>query len=103
VGSLPVRAGRQFESGRKLGKTHQQLLVFLKGDARRAVQAIGPVEFGEIEEAAQDGPGADGAAIPPADAPRPPVASPAVKTTPPPGIEGDRVPVKISAKSRGLM
>lgn len=31
-GSLPIRAGRQFESGRKLGKTHQNVLVFYKGD-----------------------------------------------------------------------
>jgi len=52
VGSLPIRAGRAFESGRKLGKTHQNVLVFLKGDAKKATAAIGPVEFGEIEEAA---------------------------------------------------
>jgi predicted RNA methylase len=31
VGSLPIRAGRQFEVGRKLGKTHQNILVFKKG------------------------------------------------------------------------
>ena len=31
VGSLPIRAGRQFEAGRKLGKTHQNILVFKKG------------------------------------------------------------------------
>ena len=31
-GSLPIRAGRQFESGRKLGKTHQNVLVFYKGN-----------------------------------------------------------------------
>ncbi len=41
VGSLPVRVGRQFASGRKLGKTHQNVLVFLKGDAKRAAQACG--------------------------------------------------------------
>lgn len=32
VGSLPVRAGKQFASGRKIGKTHQNILVFYKGD-----------------------------------------------------------------------
>jgi DNA modification methylase len=32
IGSLPIRVGRQFGGYRKLGKTHQQLLVFYKGD-----------------------------------------------------------------------
>ena len=52
VGSLPVRVGKQFESGRKLGKTHQNVLTFLKGDARKAVAAIGPCDFGEVPEPA---------------------------------------------------
>lgn len=57
AGSLPIRAGKQFESGRKLGKTHQNVLVFVKGDGKRATQACGPVEvvdlaeqFGEVVE-----------------------------------------------------
>lgn len=54
VGSLPIRAGRAFESGRKLGKTHQNVLVFVKGSAQKATQAIGKVEFGEIKEDAPD-------------------------------------------------
>ena len=49
VGSLPIRVGKQFESGRKLGKTHQNVLVFVKGDPKKATQAIGKVEFGVIE------------------------------------------------------
>ena len=36
VGSLPVRVSGQFEGSRKLGKTHQNVLVFQKGDARKA-------------------------------------------------------------------
>ena len=40
VGSLPVRAGRQFDGGRKLGKTHQNILVFVKGDGKAASKAI---------------------------------------------------------------
>ena len=32
VGSLPIRVRKQFESARKLGKTHQNVLVFVKGD-----------------------------------------------------------------------
>ena len=50
VGSLPIRAGRQFEASRKLGRTHQNVLVFCKGDPKRATAAIGQVEFGEIDE-----------------------------------------------------
>jgi hypothetical protein len=46
VGSLPIRVARQFEMARKLGKTHQNVLVFCKGDPRKATQAVGPVEFG---------------------------------------------------------
>ena len=59
VGSLPVRVGKQFVSGRKLGKTHQNVLVFCKGDWRKATEACGEVvEFGEIDAAVGDG--ADG-------------------------------------------
>ncbi|HUT94122.1 MAG TPA: DNA methyltransferase [Thermoguttaceae bacterium] len=36
AGSLPIRCGAQFRVGRKLGKTHQNVLVFVKGDGRRA-------------------------------------------------------------------
>lgn len=43
AGSLPVRAGKQFAAGRKLGKTHQQLLVFVKGDPRAAARACGEI------------------------------------------------------------
>lgn len=43
AGSLPIRAGKAFEASRKLGKTHQQVLVFVKGDARRATLACGAV------------------------------------------------------------
>lgn len=56
VGSLPIRAGRAFESARKLGKTHQNVLVFCKGDPRRATEACGPVEFGEIGESEDECP-----------------------------------------------
>jgi DNA modification methylase len=35
VGSMPVRAGRQFRSGRKLTKGHQNVLLFYKGDPRQ--------------------------------------------------------------------
>ena len=50
IGSLPIRVGRQFSGGRKLGKTHQNVLVFCNGDPRKAVDAIGPVECGDVPE-----------------------------------------------------
>jgi DNA modification methylase len=39
VGSLPIRIGKQFNAGRKLGKTHQNVLIFCKGDPKRAAEA----------------------------------------------------------------
>ena len=53
VGSLPIRAAKQFTSSRKLGKTHQNVLVFVKGDPRKATQWCGPVEVGDLEGAYQ--------------------------------------------------
>lgn len=50
VGSLPIRITRQFVGARKLGKTHQNVLVFLKGNAKRAVEAIGEIDFAEIDQ-----------------------------------------------------
>ena len=52
VGSLPIRAGRQFSSGRKIGKTHQNILVFVKGDGKKAAERCGIVE---IDDALFDG------------------------------------------------
>lgn len=40
VGSLPVRATRQFDAGRKLGRTHQNVYVYCKGDPFKATKAI---------------------------------------------------------------
>lgn len=36
VGTLALRTGKQFRTSRKMGKGHQNLLVFVKGDPRRA-------------------------------------------------------------------
>jgi DNA modification methylase len=36
AGSLPVRTKKQFDTSRKMGKTHQNILVFVKGDGKRA-------------------------------------------------------------------
>ena len=40
VGSASMRVTRQFAAGRKLCKTHQNVLVFCKGDPRKAARAI---------------------------------------------------------------
>lgn len=44
VASLSLRTENQFTKSRKLGKTHQNILVFLKGDAKLAAAAINDSE-----------------------------------------------------------
>jgi len=46
-GSLAMRAGKTFSTSRKLGKTHQNVLVFLKGDAKKATAKCGVVSVDE--------------------------------------------------------
>ena len=43
VGSLPIRVAKQFAGYRKLGKTHQNVLVFFKGDPK-TIKSFGEVE-----------------------------------------------------------
>ena len=43
IGSLALRLNRQFQAGRKFGKAHQNVLVFVKGDGKKATEACGPV------------------------------------------------------------
>jgi hypothetical protein len=45
----PSFYSKKREAGRKLGKTHQNVLIFVKGDSKKATLACGKVEFGEIE------------------------------------------------------
>jgi len=56
IGSLPIRAGKQFSVSRKLGKTHQNVLVFVKGDGKRAAKACGDVQvdLSAVEETVSD-------------------------------------------------
>lgn len=42
AGTLPLRAAKQFVVSRKLGRTHQTVLVFCKGDPRVAAEACDP-------------------------------------------------------------
>ncbi len=48
AGSLVVRVGKQFSNSRKLGKTHQNVLIFCKGDMKKAVAALGEIDTAEI-------------------------------------------------------
>lgn len=40
IGSLPIRITKQFNASRKVGKTHQNILVFIKGDPKKATKKI---------------------------------------------------------------
>jgi len=46
VGSLPIRVNKQFQGYRKLGKTHQNVLVFYKGDPKNIKSIYGDVDTG---------------------------------------------------------
>ena len=43
AGSLPIRVGKQFRGSRKVGRRHQYVLNFVKGDARAAAERLGDV------------------------------------------------------------
>lgn len=47
AGSLPIRAGRSFAATRVLGRSHQNVLVFLKGDRKKACLAMGDVDVAD--------------------------------------------------------
>lgn len=49
IGSLPIRAGRAFNSGRKVGKMHQNVLIFFKGDPKEIKSLFGEIDFREVE------------------------------------------------------
>ncbi len=44
IGTLGMQTSRNFPIARKLGKTHQNILVFVKGDGKKATQACGDVD-----------------------------------------------------------
>lgn len=50
VGSLAIRVRRQFNRGRKVGKMHQNVLVFYKGDPKRIKENFPELNLGELEE-----------------------------------------------------
>ena len=48
-GTLPIRAPRIFNASRKLGKTHQNVLVFVKGKGKTAADKCGVIEVYDME------------------------------------------------------
>lgn len=48
TGTLPVRASKQFNSGRKLGKQHQNVLIFYKGNTSAIKEKFGEFLVDEI-------------------------------------------------------
>jgi hypothetical protein len=48
IGTMPLRVGGMFKSSRKLGKVHQNILIFSKGDPKIATQNIGVVDFSDV-------------------------------------------------------
>ena len=45
IGSLPIRAPKYFDRSRKIGRHHQNILVFYKGDLRNIEKKFGPVSI----------------------------------------------------------
>lgn len=54
IGSLPIRAGKAFQATRKMGRTHQYCLCFVKGDPKKAAERLGDVEMPEMEQFCTD-------------------------------------------------
>lgn len=50
AGSLPIRVGKMFASTRKMGRTHQYCLCFVKGDPKKATERLGDVDIPDMSE-----------------------------------------------------
>ncbi len=50
VGTLAIRAGKQFSAGRKVGKQHQNVLVFYKGNPKNIKANYPELDLSYIEE-----------------------------------------------------
>lgn len=47
IGSLAMRAGKQFSNSRKIGKQHQNVLVFYKGDLSKIKENFPELDFSD--------------------------------------------------------
>lgn len=50
IGTLPIRAGKIFNNSRKIGKMHQNVLVFFKGDAKKINEIFGKLDLDDGEQ-----------------------------------------------------
>ena len=48
AGTLPLRVTKVFMGGRKLGKIHQNVLVFYKGDVKKIKENYGEIDFSNL-------------------------------------------------------
>lgn len=51
AGSLPIRIGKQFSASRKMGRLHQYVLNFVKGDPKKATERLGEVAMPDVGDA----------------------------------------------------
>lgn len=49
-----IRAGKAFQASRKMGRTHQYCLCFVKGDPKKATEWIGEVEIPDLDSFAEN-------------------------------------------------
>lgn len=54
IGSLPIRAGKAFQTSRKMGRTHQYCLVFVNGNPKKAAERLGEVEIADMQQYVED-------------------------------------------------
>lgn len=54
IGSLPIRAGKAFKVSRKMGRTHQYMLIFCKGDPKKAAERLGDVQIMDLDSYAEE-------------------------------------------------
>lgn len=50
IGSLPTRSGRQFSATRKVGRNHQYVLNFVKGNPKNATTRLDDIEIPDLSE-----------------------------------------------------
>lgn len=50
IGSLPIRTGSQFSKTRKVGRRHQYVLNFVKGDEKSATSRLEDVDIPDLEQ-----------------------------------------------------
>lgn len=77
VGSLPVRSAKQFQATRVLGRTHQDVLVLVKGDRKRAAARLGQVDVADALATVHADDEPDPAVSTPSTPAHPPVERPA--------------------------